>query len=67
MQYLQGKPESYVLHEYLESTNQPFYFRDFAARIATHGLQYLGDALQNGMVAARELAAVQELDGGESG
>lgn len=53
VQYLQGKPDSYVLHEYLESTNQPFYFRDFASRIGTHGLQYVGDALQNGMVAAQ--------------
>lgn len=52
VQYLDGKSESYILHEYLESTNHPFYFRDFAARIARHGLQYLGDALQNGMVAA---------------
>lgn len=52
VQYLQGKPESYILHEYLESTNHPFYFRDFAARIAKHGLQYLADSLQNGIVAA---------------
>ena len=52
VQYLQGKPESYIVHEYLESLNHPFYFRDFAARIAKHGLQYLGDALQNSMVAA---------------
>jgi methyltransferase-like protein/trans-aconitate methyltransferase len=55
-QYLQGKDESYILHEYLERTNQPFYFRDFAARIAGHGLQYLGDAFQNGMVAAENWA-----------
>jgi methyltransferase-like protein/ubiquinone/menaquinone biosynthesis C-methylase UbiE len=53
VQYLQGKPDSYVLHEYIESTNRPLYFRDFASRIATHGLQYVGDALQNGMVAAQ--------------
>jgi len=52
VQYLQGRSESYILHEYLESMNQPFYFRDFAARIAKQGLQYLGDAVQNGMVAA---------------
>jgi SAM-dependent methyltransferase len=51
VQYLQGKPESYILHEYLETMNHPFYFRDFAQRIAGHGLQYLGDSLQNGMVA----------------
>ena len=55
-QYLQGKEESYILHEYLERTNQPFYFRDFAARIAQRGLQYLGDAFQNGMVAAQNWA-----------
>ena len=66
VKYLQGKPESYVLHEYLESTNHPFYFRDFAARIARHGLQYLGDALQNGLVGGGELGAVPQLDGGES-
>lgn len=52
VEYLEGKPESYILHEYLESTNHPFYFRDFAARLARHGLQYLGDALQNGVAAA---------------
>jgi SAM-dependent methyltransferase len=51
MQYVQEQPEGYILHEYLEGTNQPFYFRDFAARVARHGLQYLGDAFQNGMVA----------------
>jgi methyltransferase-like protein len=50
MQYMEGKAESYILHEYLEVINQPFYFREFADRIAKHGLQYLGDALQNGMM-----------------
>lgn len=52
VQWLQSKDESYIVHEYFEGTNQPHYFHEFAARIATHGLQYLGDALQNGMVAA---------------
>ena len=52
MQYLQGKAESYILHEYLEDVNEPIYFRDFAGLIAKHGLQYLGDALQNGMMGA---------------
>ena len=49
VQYLEGKAESYIVHEYLEDANQPIYFRDFATRIAEHGLQYLGDALQNGL------------------
>jgi methyltransferase-like protein/2-polyprenyl-3-methyl-5-hydroxy-6-metoxy-1,4-benzoquinol methylase len=35
---------SYILHEYLEETNAPLYFRELAARAAGHGLQYLGDA-----------------------
>jgi SAM-dependent methyltransferase len=54
--WLQGSDESYILHEYFEGTNQPCYFRDFAARIARRGLQYLGDAFQNGMVAAENWA-----------
>jgi methyltransferase-like protein len=56
VQWLQGTDESYVLHEYFEDTNQPIYFRDFATRVAKHGLQYLGDALQNGIVAAENWA-----------
>jgi SAM-dependent methyltransferase len=57
-QYLQGasRGEGYIVHEYFEGTNRPFYFRDFAARIARQGLQYLGDAFQNGMVAAENWA-----------
>jgi methyltransferase-like protein/cyclopropane fatty-acyl-phospholipid synthase-like methyltransferase len=35
---------SYILHEYLEETNAPMYFREFAARAAAHGLQYAGEA-----------------------
>jgi SAM-dependent methyltransferase len=57
MQYLQGKAESYILHEYLEDVNEPIYFRDFAGLIAKHGLQYLGDALQNGMMGAESWPA----------
>jgi SAM-dependent methyltransferase/methyltransferase-like protein len=35
---------SYLLHEYLEETNTPLYFRDFAARLSQHSLQYLGES-----------------------
>ncbi|MBV8518849.1 MAG: methyltransferase regulatory domain-containing protein [Acidobacteria bacterium] len=35
---------SYVLHEYLEETNAPLYFRDFAWRASRHGLQYVSEA-----------------------
>ncbi|HKU13426.1 MAG TPA: class I SAM-dependent methyltransferase [Steroidobacteraceae bacterium] len=54
LQHFESDPDSYIVHEYLEGTNHPFYFRDFAARIATHGLQYLGDAMQNGIVGAED-------------
>ena len=35
---------SYLYHEFLEETNQPFLFSQFAADCARHGLQYLCDA-----------------------
>ena len=57
MQYLEGKAENYILHEYLEVVNEPIYFRDFAGLVAKHGLQYLGDALQNGMMGAESWPA----------
>ncbi len=34
----------YVFHEHLEADNRPVYFREFAARAAARGLQYLGEA-----------------------
>ncbi|GJL84357.1 MAG: hypothetical protein DHS20C02_01320 [Micavibrio sp.] len=36
--------DSYILHEYLESNNNPFYFNEFAEMIAAHKLQYIGDS-----------------------
>jgi len=36
--------DDYIYHEYLEDSNLPIYFHDFAARVEQHGLQYLGDA-----------------------
>ena len=35
---------SYLLHEYLERTNAPTYFHQFAERAAAHGLQYVTEA-----------------------
>lgn len=34
----------WLFHDDLASVNDSFYFRDFAQRVAGHGLQYLGDA-----------------------
>jgi methyltransferase-like protein/trans-aconitate methyltransferase len=41
---LRGQPDDYVLHEYLEDTNEPLYFHQFVERAGGHGLQYLADA-----------------------
>lgn len=35
---------SYIVHEYLEESNEPFYFHDFVARASRHHLQYVTDA-----------------------
>jgi len=35
---------SYMIHEYLEASNEPVYFHDFAARAAAQGLRHLADA-----------------------
>lgn len=35
---------TYLLHDYLERTNAPFYFHEFVAHAARHGLRYAGDA-----------------------
>ena len=37
-------PDSYIAHEHLEPWHEPIYFREFAARMAEQGLNYLGDA-----------------------
>jgi methyltransferase-like protein len=35
---------SYLLHEYLEETNDPLYFHEMVERAGCHGLQYLTEA-----------------------
>jgi SAM-dependent methyltransferase len=37
------EPE-YLLHDYLERTNEPVYLHEFVARAARHGLRYAADA-----------------------
>lgn len=36
--------DAFLLHDYLEATNDAFYLSDVVAHAARHGLQYLGDA-----------------------
>jgi methyltransferase-like protein len=38
------RPESALFHDDLSSINQPFYFHEFVAHAASHGLQYLSEA-----------------------
>jgi methyltransferase-like protein/SAM-dependent methyltransferase len=47
--------DSYILHEHLESENNPLYFHQFIERAEGHDLQYLGEA-QFGVMA---IAAAQ--------
>jgi methyltransferase-like protein/2-polyprenyl-3-methyl-5-hydroxy-6-metoxy-1,4-benzoquinol methylase len=39
-----GQDDDYIFHEYLEDSNAPIYFHEFAARVERHDLQYLADA-----------------------
>jgi len=38
------RPDSLLFHDVLAPVNDPFFFHEFAARAATHGLQYLAEA-----------------------
>jgi methyltransferase-like protein/SAM-dependent methyltransferase len=52
VRYLLEAHPSYLYHEYLADTNEPTLFSDFAANVARHGLQYLGDAELGSMIPA---------------
>jgi methyltransferase-like protein/SAM-dependent methyltransferase len=41
---IERSDDSYLLHDHLEEVNQPLYFYQFAEKIETAGLQYLGEA-----------------------
>jgi methyltransferase-like protein len=43
-EHIRQKPDYYVLHEYLEETNEAIYFEQFVERIVARGLRYLGDS-----------------------
>lgn len=42
--FLREAHQQFDAAEYLDAPSEPLYFRDFAARAATHGLQYAGEA-----------------------
>ncbi len=41
--------DSYILHEYLEHNNKPFFFEEFNDALTQHNLQYLGDSVLDKM------------------
>lgn len=51
---------SYLFHEHLEDTNEPFYFHRFVEQAASRGLQYLGEAEVSSMAAYRFPEEVRE-------
>jgi methyltransferase-like protein/SAM-dependent methyltransferase len=56
LEHLAGYREqpSYIVHEYLEESNEPLYFHDFMARASRHHLQYVTDA-ENGLAEIESL------------
>jgi len=53
------QPDAYLLHDHLETTNQPVYFRQFAAHARRHELKIVGDG-SLGIRAADRLAPEAE-------
>jgi len=41
---LDQQPDLYLFHEYLETFNKPYFFKDFVKEAFPHGLQFLGEA-----------------------
>jgi methyltransferase-like protein/trans-aconitate methyltransferase len=50
--HIREQPDAYLLHDYLEETNDAVYFQEFAASAQEHQLQYLGDAEFRSMLPA---------------
>lgn len=41
---IRASRDEYVLHEYLDENNKPFYFQEFASLASRHGLAHLSDS-----------------------
>ena len=50
VEVLKAAPDDYLLHEHLEETNVPYYFKDFMALAHKHGLNYVAETHINEMV-----------------
>ncbi len=47
---LQDQPDEYLLHDHLETKNEPLYLHQFVERAKQHGLQYLTDAESSALI-----------------
>lgn len=61
--HLSGLGRDYVLHEYLEAVNTPFYFRDFVYACGKYDLGYVCDAELAPMLLDKQPRPVRELIG----
>ncbi|MEO6809163.1 MAG: class I SAM-dependent methyltransferase [Isosphaeraceae bacterium] len=59
---LRGQSDSYLIHEHLETDNNPLYVHDFVERADAHGLQYLTDARFQTMPDNQPAETLQVLD-----
>lgn len=67
LEAVRGQRDAYLYHEYLEDVNEPVYFREFAARAAAHGLQYLDEVRPNPLpstIPPEVVAALDRMPGG---
>lgn len=53
-------PEHYLLHEYLETHNTPYYFYQFMQQAQAHELAYVGEALLGSTASSNFPASVQQ-------
>jgi methyltransferase-like protein/SAM-dependent methyltransferase len=58
---LSGQSDNYLLHDHLESENEPVYFYQFAEEAAKHGLQYLSEVEFNSMITTNFVPEVGDI------
>ena len=54
LDYVNARSDSYLLHDHLETVNDPVYFHDFASRARTRGLRFVSE-VQGSLVPAESL------------
>lgn len=47
--YLSEQSDYYLIHDYLEGENNPFYFHEFISKAEKYNLKYIGDVLLSSM------------------